>query len=147
MRQLGIAEVAEHGTRRLFHGDGEHALTGQREGGLGIEHVAEEAVDGGEPSVARANGVASSGFEVLQECEDPLGREVFDVQCGGRTMHRRGQETQQKLEGIAIRGDGMWACVALGREMPREERRDEGSEVVGSHRGPPSVRRCPNRVA
>ena len=45
VRQLGVAEVAEHGTRRLLHGDGEHALTEQREGGLGVEHVAEEAVD------------------------------------------------------------------------------------------------------
>ena len=90
-------------------------MTKQREGGLGIEHVAEEAVDGGEPGVARANGVASSGFEVLQEREDPLGREVFDVQRGGRTMHRRGEEAQQELEGIAIRGDGMRADVSLGR--------------------------------
>ena len=147
MRQLGVAEVAEHGARRLFHGDGEHALTEQREGGLGIEHVAEEAVDGGQPGVARANGVASSGFEVLQEGEDPLGREVLDVQCGGRTMHRRGQEAQQELEGVAIRGDGMRAGVPLGRQMAQEERRDEGREVVGSHRGPPSERRWPKRIA
>ena len=105
-----------------------------REGGLGIEHVAEEAVDGGEPGVARANGIASRGFEVLQEVEDAIGAEVFDVQRGGRTMHRRGQEAQEELEGIAIRSDCIWAGLSLGREMPREERRDEGGEVVGSHR-------------
>ena len=134
--QLGVTEVAEHGTWRLLHGDGEHALTEQREGGLGIEHVAEEAVDGGEPSVARANGIASRGFEVLQEVEDAIGGEVFDVQRGGRPMHRRGQEAQEKLEGIAIRGDGVRTGISLGWEMPREERRDEGREVM----------RCPNRV-
>ena len=122
-------------------------MTEQREGGLGVEHVAKEAVDGGESGVARANGVAPSGLKVVQEREDPIGREVFDVQCGGGTMHRCGQEAQQELAGIAVRGDGMRAGVSLGREMPGEERRDEGREVVGGHRGPPSERRCPKRTA
>ena len=147
MRELGIADVAEHGTWRLLHGDGEHALTEQREGGFGVENVPEEAVDGGKSGVARANGVAPSGLEVVEEREDPIGREVFDVQCGGGAMHRCGQEAQQELEGIAIRGDGMRADVSLGREMPREERRDEGRQVVDGHRGSPSERRCPKRSA
>ena len=104
-------------------------------------------MDGGEPGVARANGIASRGFEVLQEVEDAIGGEVFDVQRGGPAMHRRGQEAQEELEGIAIRGDGVRTGISLGWEMPREERRDEGGEVLGSHRDPPSERRCPNRVA
>ena len=60
--------------------------------------------------------IASRGFEVLQEVEDALGGEVFDVQRGGRPMHRRGQEAQEELEGIAIRGDGCadWHFARLG---------------------------------
>ena len=56
-----------------------------------------------------------------REREDPIGREFFDVQRGGRAVHRRGHEAQQELEGIAIRGDGVWAGVSLSREMAREE--------------------------
>ena len=115
VRQLGVAEVTEHGTWRLLHGDGEHPLTEQREGGLDIEHVAEEAMDSSESGVARANSIASRGFEVLQDVEDAIGREVFDVQRGGPAMHRRGQEAQEGLRvsryaamvcGLAFRSAG-----------------------------------------
>ena len=65
--QLFLPEIAEYGPRALLHRNGEHPLTGAGQRRLGVQDVAEEAVDGGEPRVPRADRIVAIRLQVREE--------------------------------------------------------------------------------
>jgi hypothetical protein len=114
MSELGVGQIAQDRTHRLFQRNGEHALTRRGERWITIEHVSEETVNGGEAGIPRPDRVPAGGLEGGEELQQAIRREVFDVQRRRRTGRRVGDKTQQQLECVAIRRDGVWAGIALG---------------------------------
>ena len=130
--ELGFGEVAEQRTRGLLDGNGQHALT--REGALGmvVEDVPEEAVNRGQARIAGPYRIAPRRFEVREKLQDQIWGQILDLQRRDRSVTGSGSESQQQLEGVAIRRGGVRADIALRGEVADEEGGHEGGEIGAS---------------
>jgi hypothetical protein len=90
---------------------------------LGVFECSEavEGVDRAEARVARPDAVASVLFEMLEERADQRRVEIVEVQLerllGGLPV----REAEQQPERVAVGGDRLRACVALGDQTLGED--------------------------
>jgi hypothetical protein len=103
----------------LAHG---RALEWNAQDALGLRQVlrllgtqeAEETVNGTEPDIARTDRVASCALKVLQKSDDPLHRQILDVEVAGITT-LAGHELKQNFDAIPVALQGVWAASPLPR--------------------------------
>src|SRR5680860_1874029 len=98
----------------------------------------EQRVDRGEASVPAARAVTASGLQVVQERADGGGVKVGDIELARRLTAALLAETQPQPEGVAIRGDGMRAAIAVVDQSFGEERLKRRGECA--HDCPPAAR-------
>src|SRR6266851_1111190 len=113
---LGCGEVGDQGPVGSPVRDGEHPLD---DGGVFWRarcHVAGQRVDGGQPAVAGAGGVAADGRQVVQERADRRGVEVGQRQLRRRRAGSCRGEGHQQPPGVPVAGDGGGAGLPLADE-------------------------------
>jgi hypothetical protein len=84
--------------------------------------VAEQRVDGREPSVARAHGISSLVLEVIQERANERSVDIGEVQGGGRLAGALAGKAEQHSPSVPIGSNSQRARVALAQEPLGEER-------------------------
>jgi len=133
---LFVAEAAQEWSVETFHRHGENALPGGQKLGADVgEGEARETAHGGEAGVARAHGVAAGAFQMGEKREHVLRRDRGQRELINRTAQVVAEKAQQQAEGIAVGGDSLWAHLAMGEEVLREESLEEGRERRGVRHG------------
>jgi hypothetical protein len=119
---LGLGQVGQQVLGGPFVRDREDPLDVVGVLGVVQREVGEPRVDRREPVVARLDRVAGVALEVVEERGDQRRVEPRDVQLAGRRGGAFGGAAQQQLEGVAVGGDRVRACLALGEEPVGGER-------------------------
>src|SRR5205823_1277028 len=109
--------------------------------------VAEKAMDGCKPHIARSGRILPSIFEVLKKTYQTLRSKILQIQNSNVPFHFYGQETEKELKAVAVALERVRAHPPQPREMIGKEVAYSGSQFIGgSHcrlpRFPPTPVRC-----
>ena len=96
-------------------------------------NVIEEALEGGETLIARANVVVALALERVEEPPDPLGGEVGDLQGGQLAASVFCRERQEQSDGVSIAADGGRTEPLASLEMILEECVQQAAERGHGH--------------
>jgi hypothetical protein len=97
---------------------------------IGRRDEPREGVDRREPGVPRRRAVAALAFQVLEESNDLLRRDVLEVESHDGKATTLCEETQEKRERVAIAANRMRAHAAYHRQVLSEK----GAECTGERR-------------
>ena len=118
-----------------LHRHGVH-LPGEVETGRqAVFEVVKEGLDRRQPDIARADGVAAIGFQMVEEAEQEIGGEMLDRDRARPDSETPGGEAQQQHEAVGVACDRVPAGIAPARQMFAQERAEMGCEV-GHGRAP-----------
>jgi hypothetical protein len=92
-----------------------HVFRGNRRG------VSREGLDRGEPMIASARTASALAFEMFEERSHDGHIEGGVIELLGASTQTGARETEEQLEGVAIREHGVAARVSLGGEVFLEE--------------------------
>ena len=100
-----------------------------------------ERVDGREPGIACSGRVAAFGLDMLEERQEELHIELFDLERGWPDLEPIGGKAHQELEARRIRLTGVRTCPALFRQVLAQEAAQVGGER--GHAAPPTSNASP----
>jgi hypothetical protein len=90
-------------------------------------------VDGSQPDIPRASTVFPSAFQVIEEEANEGGSEVFDAELGGHFAESFFCKLQKQAKAIAVRRDGVRACLPLAKQSIGKEGLKERGKAGGNH--------------
>ena len=121
------AEAAQQWPVETFRRPGEHVLPGGQKLRADVgEGEARETAPGGEAGVAWSEGSAAGAFPRGEKRAHVLRRDRRQRESSNRTAEVVAEKAQQPAEGSAVGGDGLWAHMAMGEAVLREESLEEG---------------------
>lgn len=121
-------EERHQGPLEAFVRDGQDALDERRMVRREQCRVAEQRVNGGQPSIAGAHAIVSLFLQVLEESADRRRIEVLEIEIGGGFSEPFLDESQEQAKGIALGAYGMGTGPALLSEPVGEEGFEHGSK-------------------
>ena len=83
----------------------------------------------------------SSGFQVIEKLQDQRRRQILEPKGRDGSVAAIPRESQQQLEGVAVRRGRVRADIPLGGQVAHEIPRHEGGEIGARHSALLSVMR------
>ena len=97
------------------------------------EHEADKGSDGCKPKIARAGGIATGCFQIIQERQDGIWAQRIKRQLvNGPAMAAR-EKRQQQSEGVAVTTSGVHAEVPLGNQIMGKETLYQVGQFITLH--------------
>jgi hypothetical protein len=103
-----------------FHGDRQNPPILLSTADVVTEQMLDEAVDGGEPTVARGRCVAAVALQMLQEGQDGLMADILELQPRRRTAEVVGKEQEVQPKSITVSTHSVLADAVDETEMVAE---------------------------
>jgi hypothetical protein len=92
--------------------------------------VSEEGVNCSQSNVPRRGLVCPVVFEMIEECKDEVWGQVIELDALKLPPVLRGNEAEQKREGVAVTQNGMGTDTSDARQMAGKKMLDGGSQGV-----------------